>query len=283
MDYVHFKNKWEKLLFLPLSLEIEPLNLDLFRAWMELSKESDLELYLYSMQKLGREPATREQIEYQFNKKNFWKSYYAISKKSIAEGNRWIANFDNMFPQLASFVDSLPITRISSVGFLVQNQQPETYPQSYLHVDGREIFGFRIFFNAKPDGFFMHAVKEDALNSERMVNLDGDPNNSFHIVDENRNPIIDEKTGKFKINEKMIHAEEIRPRILNNAFPFVLNNHLAGHAAVEDPGSGGNTKITMIVLTEGDHKTAYDFQRFDELLTDSLTKYQDYAVWHPGK
>ena len=93
-------------------------------------------------------------------------------------------------------------------------------------------------------------------------------------------PIIDPVTGKFKINENMICPGEIYPTIISGAFPFLLNNHLAAHAAIEDPGRGDDIKVTMIVLTDGDHTTAYDCIKMDRLLTESLSKYSDFAIWH---
>lgn len=274
---IEFLAKWSKLIFCPLDISVPKISTLKFLEWAERAKDTDYNLFKYTTSKYSssRKVMTEEEFV-QDRKYSFWSGYYALSYQTVADsintGSIWAHDFDKLFPELVNFYQSLPIQQIKTIGFLIQKKSNTSPPFSLFHVDGPEMFGFRVFLNSKSKGFAMRKLHKDKINFNLgSINLGKDQ--YFHS-----NP---KKASINNLNYNIVEKKEFYPQFPNNNCACVLTNFSACHSAYEDPGTGEETKITTLIMS--DHKNSldsYDYEKFDKLLERSVNKYKDFVIWY---
>lgn len=272
-----FLSKWGKLIFCPLDLSVPEISISTFLEWAEGAKETDYNLFKYTTSRasLDKKIMTEEEFA-QDRKYGFWSARYALSYQTVANSNNteseWANNFDKLFPDLVKFYHSLPIKKIKTIGFLIQNKSSNSPPFAPFHIDGPEMFGFRIFLNSKSKGFTMRKIQRSKINFDLgLVNLGQD--RFFH-----HDP---KKASINNLNYNIVEKKEFYPQFPNKNCACVLTNFSACHSAYTDAGIGEETKITTLVMS--DHKNSldsYDYEKFDKLLERSVDKYKDFVIWY---
>lgn len=272
-----FLKKWSKLIFCPLDIQVPTICTEKFLNWAEMARDTDYKLFKYTTNKVAKYKKVMTEEEFiEDRKHNFWQAYYALSHQTVADSSKnnsqWANEFDKIFPELVEFYYSLPIKQIKTIGFLLQKKDIYSPLASSFHVDGPEIFGFRIFLNSKPNGFSMRRLQSNKINFlSGSINFNKDE--SFYT--KGGTPTAE------NLNYDVVDRKEIYPNFPNNNCACVLTNFSACHAAYEDLGTGNETKITTLIMS--DHKNSqdsYDYVKFDQLLEQSVNKYKDFVIWH---
>ena len=272
---LQFLSKWSRLIFCPLDLEVPKISVLKFLEWAETAKDTDYNLFKYTTNRVPPDKKVMTEEEFiEDRKHNFWQAYYALSYQTVADSintkSNWAHKFDQLFPELVEFYQSLPITKMKTIGFLIQKKSEYSSPSSLFHVDGPEMFGFRIFLNTKPNGFAMRKLHRNKINFlSGSLTLDKDQ--YFHI----------EMKEGAALNLDVVEKKEFYPQFPNNNCACVITNFSACHSAYKDLGTDEETKITTLIMT--DHKNSidsYDYEKFDQLLERSIDKYKDFVIWY---
>lgn len=271
-----FLKKWSRLIYCPLDLQVPKICTLKFLDWADTAKDTDFNLFKYTTNKASKYKKVMTEKEFLENRKsNFWQACYALSYQTVADSvntkSIWAHQFDKLFPELVEFYNLLPIKKIHTIGFLIQKKDDHSPIASSFHVDGPEMFGFRIFLNPKPEGLTIRKLNYKKINfTQGSINFDNDEN--FYTTPTSSNE---------ELNFHVVDNKEIYPNFPSNHCACVITNFSACHAAYKDEGTGNETKITTLVMS--DHKNSedsYDYDRFNNLLDRSIHKYKDFVIWH---
>lgn len=203
------------------------------------------------------------------NDDKFWTSYYPVLE------DKWLANFDILFPELVDFFTKLPLTSLGTTGYLYQNPKPCDVESSVVHTDEAKGLGIRVIFSEDPSGLFFHKIKKDVdpIEAKRNFLIIKD-NCEYSQLDEYGVYKIVDKN--FVINEQYLEKERIfvKPPHKNKQ-AFILTNDLAAHAVAKR----NSPSITFAWFGKRNHTERFNWDQLDTLISTAKEKYPESVIY----
>ena len=162
------------------------------------------------------------------------------------------------FPAIVEYIDSLPFEEITGVSLI--RQHPGVDVPVHSDNDGWKRITSYLLNDSDSRIFFQKALRP-TLPFRRLNRLE-----VTSYDEEGRMKII--RSWQNVVSPEKIYAQYPVPNC-----SFHINNSHAVHG-VETVPNQGFSRITMTVNGN------FDFVKYAELLTRSLEKYKDYAIWH---
>jgi len=179
-----------------------------------------------------------------------WRLIHVMRSDFKQDGWEYWDEFVEWFPELADYIKQLPIKNFYTISFL--NQKANT--DVGLHTDPDIWFGLRFYLVNRSDAkiFFQ---KAKAPTEGRLLNITNGPNG-------------------FKQHpwNEFVEDEKIYGTYPKPCFPFHLTTTHAAHGVETVPDSN-DTRITAFIICQTDPV------KYAELLTRSLEKYKEHAIW----
>ena len=255
----HWPKKFDQfrdLIYIPLDLPEPPkVDIDLFTDWA-FTKAPKL---------VGNinHPETGQKIMH-FEERGMkgWGFYPWIQVSAFHHGysNSWISEFDKIFPDVVEYIHLFPYNILSGVTILLQKSNVA----APLHTDADDWLGMR---------FYLHnEVKEDALYfCPRKTN----ENNRIatYIVDSEN--VYPQEWEKYLDLDKKIYSSHPCQR-----HAWALTSTRAAHG-IEAFEYDRCARVTFLVHSHRPsvNHNAWNHDKLYDLLTRSLDKYPDYAIW----
>ena len=255
----HWPKKFDQfrdLIYIPLDLPEPPkVDIDLFTDWA-FTKAPKL---------VGNinHPETGQKIMH-FEERGMkgWGFYPWIQVSAFHHGysNSWISEFDKIFPDVVEYIHLFPYNILSGVTILLQKSNVA----APLHTDADDWLGMR---------FYLHnEVKEDALYfCPRKTN----ENNRIatYIVDSEN--VYPQEWEKYLDLDKKIYSSHPCQR-----HAWALTSTRAAHG-IEAFEYDRCARVTFLVHSHRPsvNHNAWNPDKLYDLLTRSLDKYPDYAIW----
>jgi hypothetical protein len=228
------------LIYVPLDLPEPPrVDIDLFTDWV-VSKAPRLIGNINS-------PATGEKIMH-FEEKGMkgWGFYPWIQVSAFHHGysDKWIAEFDKLFPDIVDYVHLFPYNMLSGVTILLQKSSIA----APLHTDSDDWLGMR---------FYLHnEVKEDVLYFHPRKTRENNRISTYIIEGDNVDP---QRWEKYLDLDNKIYSNFIDNKIGNN-----FENNILGETGntsyFEDNNIGNNFKGNLIIGDFLRNKVGKSFQ-----------------------
>lgn len=237
----------EDLIFIPLDLPPPPsIDLDKFHDWHREQLPYNKEHNYVAARSNGKESYP-------------WAVSWATWYTTYQSDNPWICDFDKKFPELVEYLSLFPVKQYKSIVFLEQQESREVY----LHTDGSQStgtapgdwFGLRFYLH-NTLGEKLYFVRTKEKYTSRKSTFAG--NNEYVDLW----PLSDGKKEYARFPEKRC--------------AWMLNNIRAFHGVdVNDvPDPAGSSRITAVL------SGIYDREKLKPLISNSLKKYSDYAIWY---
>lgn len=272
MIYEEFCSKYRNLLYAPLKISLPELDIKKFIDWSLLHrKELVYQAYVYGRQKYAPGQEILSESKWlERNQKNFWESYYPLL------GDKWICNFDTLYPELVDLFSRLPLTSLGTTGYLYQNTNGLGLRSGPVHTDERQGYGIRITYSEDTSGLFFHRPKLGIDLKEHVHNLMLPKDQSETIDPLDDYGMFKVKNGDYQINEQILHSERIYAVPPNRtAQAFIFSNDLAPHAVVKR----SSPSITFACFGKRDHEQRFNWSQLDKLLEESMAEYQNNFIY----
>jgi hypothetical protein len=192
-----------------------------------------------------------------------WRLIHAM--RSDFEDNGWEfwPEFRDMLPELAEYIESLPVNEFYTISFL--NQKPGV--DVGLHTDPDIFFGLRFYLvNKSKAKIFFQKAKEPT--DGRLLNI----REETVIGGKDPEPLINTQVVNYEWND-ICQPEKIVANNPTDRFAFHLTGTHAAHGVEMVPEDDDTSRVTAFMVCKVKPK------EYAELLERSVEKYKDYAIW----
>lgn len=279
MNHKDFVDKYKDIVFIPTVLESPPFDLKKLYKWIE---DNPFLEYDYYCTKFNLDISSEEFYNSKWSNGSysiFFKSYYVCDY----ELGWWNESFNQTFPEILEWAKTgIPVKdgKRYQFGIVTQRSLKELEEHgrafsSSIHTDEEDI-GIRWFFNNKNNNLFFYKTKVpvDQLKSQ--------------ATDETRNSVV--MFNKLTPDVDLVINEDLGiPYASDNCYstPIKINTaettgwylnqcqsaHVIAHE-IDNP-----EKITIILDAIGNKEHKWDWERLDAIMTESLEKYKDQAIF----
>jgi len=279
MNHKEFLEKYKDIVFIPTVLEPPPFDLKKLYKWIEDNPNIEHEYYCTKFNLDMPSDEFYDMKWVQGNYSVFFKSYYVCDY----ELGWWNRSFNETFPEVLEWAKTgIPIKEGKRYQFgIVTQRSLEDLKEhgrvfsSSIHTDEEDI-GIRWFFNNKNNNLFFYKTKVPVDDLKAQA------------TDETRNSVV--MFNKLTPEVELVMNEELKiPYASDNCYSipikidtaettgWYLNQYRAAHVIAHEMDNP--EKITIILDAIGNKEHKWDWERLDNIMTESLEKYKDEAIF----
>ena len=280
MNHTEFLNKFKDIVFIPTILDPPPFDLEKLYNWIA---DNPYVEYDYYCTKFQQDMPLEEFYEMKWSKGNyttFFKSYYVCDYKM----GWWNESFNKTFPEIIEWAKTgIPVTDGKRYQFGIVTQRSISDLKNHnrafsssIHTDEEDV-GLRWFFNNKNNNLYFFKTKKpvyDMVTSETGEVTGGIAN--FNQINSDLDLIMNEKLGIPHANDNC-YRTPIKINTTNETTGWYFNQHHTAHAIAHEMDNPD--KLTIIIDAIGNKEHKWDWQRLDNIMTESLKKFRDQAIF----
>jgi len=279
MNYHEFINKYRDLVFIPTVLPPPPFDLKKLHTW--IGNNPDLE-YHYYCAKFQSDISVEKFYEMKWSAGNyttFFKSFYVCDYHM----GWWNESFNKAFPEILEWAKiGIPVKDGKRYQFGIVTQRSlkdlEDHNRAFsssIHTDEQDV-GLRWFFKNKNNNLYFFKTKKpvhDIFTNEAGETTSGIA--AFNKVTADMQIVMNEKLGIPHAN-KNCYSKPIKIDTVETT-GWYLNQYHTAHAIAHEMDNP--EKITIILDAIGNVEHKWDWERLDVMMTESLEKYSDSAIF----
>lgn len=273
MTFDEFKEKYQHVVAAPLAYDAPEVDLQKLLSWAAANRDNEYNLAVYHGY-----PGTKEEF-YGARKSDmeFFESFYLLSGKQ-GEKSTWYNDFDKEFPEIAEFVQSMPILGEPMFGFILQKSEDEITGMNphqicRIHTDERSSFGLRLYLNSSKNRMMFYGVKE-GQDIETLIQNGANTPSAFHEQDSEGNLIFDEDDVPLATKEFYSKPRPTKFKTSNTV--FIFNNINAAHYVHHEH----DPKVTFLIMGRRGVQTRYDWAKIDESLQQAMLTRGDEFLYY---
>lgn len=181
-----------------------------------------------------------------------WRLLHLMRSDFKENGWEFYAEFKEWLPELAAYIESLPVSEFYTISLLNQKAGVDVG----IHTDPDVWFGLRFYaVNRSNAKIFFQKAKNP--QDKRLLNLTYDENGK-----------VKQLPWSDFVDDEKIYAKYPQP-----CFPFHLTTTHAAHGVEAVPSDDENSRVTGFIICR------VNPAEYAELLARSVEKYKDYAIW----
>ncbi len=260
MDFQQFKAKHRNTIICPLPYEVPVFDYSRLVEWADQHRDSEFVSY----QKKGNPRSIEELRAAALSAKlSFFESYFLLTKGS-SDKSEWQFEFDKEFPELADFVERLPVTGEKHFGFVRQRPMHEIervnpYGVSHIHTDEHGGFGLRFYINSRKNDLYFYGLKDgeipDFISREKAAKQTTSNLSIFHQLKDEEPIIVDGNP----LPSDAFFQKAVKSKLTQPNCSFMLNGIRAAHFVRLE----STDKLTFLVMGRTSIEKRYDWARLD--------------------
>lgn len=269
MEYQAFKAKYKDILACPLNIQIPEIDTNKLLAWAASNQDCE-----YQIRKSYGYKGTYEEFqELHKSKLAFFDSYFLLSG-SPGNPSTWYKDFNKEFPELAMFVESLPIVGAKLFGFILQKpvsdiKEFNPHAISPIHTDEDNSFGMRMYLNSSKNRMMFYGLREGDMARHTASLVSTKSIDRYHAQDNEGNPLYDNGRPLPHPNFYPVPAPT---KFKESNTVFLMSNIMASHYVEHEHEPD---KITFILSGRRSVDARYNWDKLDQLIQESLSTRRD--------
>jgi hypothetical protein len=181
----------------------------------------------------------------------------------------WYKDFDKEFPEIAAFVETLPIEGAMMFGFILQKPADEItdfnpHAISTIHTDEFNGFGLRMYINAAKNRMRFFALKEGDIQRQIQSASSTKSLDIYHTLDSAGKPVYDECEP---VPHSNFHPISAPTKFKDANTVFLMSNVMASHYVQHEDT---NDKITFLLSGRRSVTERYNWDELDKKLQESM-------------
>lgn len=267
MDFAQFKAKYQDMIICPLPYKVPDFNYDRLIAWADENRESEFIFRVNKGSPLSVEELKAAALS---AKLSFFESYFLLTK-GASDASEWNYDFDKHFPEIANFVNELPVVGEKHFGFIRQRPMHEIqavnpHGVSHIHTDEHGGFGLRFYINSFNNDLYFYGLRDGEI--PEFIERRKQEVSSFGNVDifhktEGGNPVV---AAGVPLAHESFYPTPVKSRLRDPNSVFLLNNIKAAHFVKLE----STNKLTFLIQGRTSIEKRYDWARLDKDIQNSL-------------